>query len=147
MRANLSLAVMMVVVLYAVHLALIVFSPVLGSKPLAEAIKQSYKPGDVIVLDGQYTKGSSINFYTGIPVHFLNGRRDNLWYGSLFPDCPPIFDDDESFRKLWTGTQRVFLVTFSPERKEYFAGYGRPVYEIAHSGDKAVLSNQGPPSP
>jgi 4-amino-4-deoxy-L-arabinose transferase-like glycosyltransferase len=147
MRANLSLALMMVAVLYAVHLALTVFSPVLGSRELADAIKQNYRPADVIVLDGEYTIGSSINFYTGLPVHMLNGNKYNLWYGSLFPDCPPVFHDDASFNKLWMGPQRVFLVTFSQERRQYFSHYTRPAYEVARSGDKAVLSNQASPSP
>ena len=49
MSANLALASMMVVLLFAVHLALGTFNPVLGSKPLALAIERNYKPGDIIV--------------------------------------------------------------------------------------------------
>lgn len=140
-QANLALAVMMVVVLYAVHLALIVFSPILGSKELALAIQREYKPGDVIVLDGEYTKGASINFYNGVPVHMLNGNKYNLWYGSLFPDCPPVFENDASFNKIWNGPQRVFLVRYDLDRKDY----GRPTFEILRSGDKVLLSNQEHP--
>ena len=88
MKANLALASMMVVLLYAVHLALGTFNPVLGSKPLALAIQRYYKPGDTIVVNGQYSRASSILFYTGVQMHMLNGLTNDLWFGSLLPGLP-----------------------------------------------------------
>jgi len=143
-RANLALGMMMVVVLYAVHLALFTFSSVLGSKPLADAIQQNLRQGDIIVVDGEYASASSINFYTGQQLHLLNGVQYNLLFGSLFPDCPKIFENDASFAKLWEGPQRVFVVVLSDERLEHFKQLSRPAFEITRSGGKTVLSNQGP---
>jgi hypothetical protein len=116
----------MVVLLYAVHLSLGTFSPVLGSKPLAVAIQQNYKPGDTIVVDGQYSQASSILFYTGVQMHMLNGLTNDLWFGSLFPDCPKVFEDDTSFAQLWLGPGRV----------------GAPYYLVARAGGKSVYSNR-----
>jgi 4-amino-4-deoxy-L-arabinose transferase-like glycosyltransferase len=142
MRANLALASMMVVLFYAVHLSLGTFSPVLGSKPLAVAIQQNYKPGDTLVVDGQYSQASSILFYTGVQMHMLNGLTNDLWFGSMFPDCPKVFEDDASFTRLWLGPGRVFF--FIPNRGgiDKLESLGAPYYLVARAGGKSVYSNR-----
>lgn len=142
LQANMALAVMMVVFLYAVHLSLDTFSPVLGSKPLAVAIGSQYRPGDTVVVDGEYSLASSVNFYTGIQLHMLNGRVNDLWYGSLFPDSPKVFEDDASFAKLWLGPRRVFFITFNERGLEKLNHLPATHYEIIHSGGKTVFSNR-----
>ncbi len=146
-QANVALALMMVFVVYAVHLALITFLPVLGSKALAMEIKHDIRAGDVIVVDTEYSAASTINFYTGRQIHLLNNRKNDLWYGSLFPDCPKVFEDDASFAKLWTGPQRVFFVTYDAEGPKILNRYSTPGFELARSGDKTVFSNRGPSAP
>jgi 4-amino-4-deoxy-L-arabinose transferase-like glycosyltransferase len=141
-KANLALAGMMVVALCAVHLALGIFYPVLGSKALAEVVQREYQPGDVAVCEGEYANASSVNFYTGIPLRILNGRENALWYGSYFPDAPKIFDDDDSFQKLWSGPQRVFFLTFDARGPEKVRSMGVPYYQLLRSGEKGVYSNQ-----
>lgn len=140
--ANISLSAMMAVFLYAVHLALGTFYPVLGSKPLAAAINCEFREGDTIVIDGTHSQASSINFYTGKQLHMLNARTDNLWYGSLFPDSPAVFEDDSSFRKIWQGPKRVFFVVYDAKRKEKLSSLKVPYFEIAKSGGKWVYSNR-----
>jgi 4-amino-4-deoxy-L-arabinose transferase-like glycosyltransferase len=142
MQANLTLASMMVVLLYAVHLALGTFSPVLGSKPLAMAIHRNYKPGDTIVVNGQYSIASSILFYTREQMHMLNGRENDLWFGSLFPDCPKVFEDDVSFAQLWHGSGRVFFFTPNDKALDKLQSLGAPYYLVARAGGKSVYSNQ-----
>jgi 4-amino-4-deoxy-L-arabinose transferase-like glycosyltransferase len=142
MRANLALASMMVVLFYAVHLALGTFSPVLGSKPLAVAIQQNYKPGDTIVVDGQYSQASSILFYTGVQMHMLNGLTNDLWFGSMFPDCPKVFEDDVSFAHLWLGPGRVFFFLPNSGNIEKMKSLGAPYYLVARAGGKSVYSNR-----
>jgi 4-amino-4-deoxy-L-arabinose transferase-like glycosyltransferase len=140
--ANLALSGMMIVFLYAVHLALGIFYPTLGSKPLADAIEREFRDENMIVIDGTHTQASSINFYTGKQLHMLNGRTDNLWYGSLFPDCPAVFEDDASFRTLWTGNRRIFFVAFDGGGQKKLAALGTPYFEIAKAGGKWVYSNR-----
>ncbi|MGC1415412.1 MAG: glycosyltransferase family 39 protein [Candidatus Acidiferrum sp.] len=142
MRANLTLASMMVVLFYAVHVALGTFNPILGSKSLAMAIQRNYKPGDTIVVDGQYSRGSSILFYTGLPMHFLNGRINDLWFGSLYPDCPQVFEDDASFERLWDGPGRVFLFVPSDRNIDDLRNISAPYYLVARAGGKSVYSNR-----
>lgn len=109
--ANLALAIMAVALLLAAHRGLEIFSPVLSSKVLAEKIEANWKPGAVIEENGDYESFSSVNFYTHHQTRILNGRRNNIWYGSTFPDAPKIFDDNESFQKLWQSGTPVFLLT------------------------------------
>ena len=129
---------MMIALLYCMHLGLLVFEPVLSSKQLALAIQKEYRPGEIIVINGEYEGGSTLNFYTGIQVHILNGRSANLRYGSLFPDAPQIFEDDNSFARLWAGPARVYLWT----REKAFQGViPRNLYELARAGGKLILTN------
>ncbi len=138
--ANLVLAVMMAVLLHEAHTGLVIFSPVLSSKVLADTIEKYWKPGDVIEDNGDYEAASSVNFYTHRQMRILNGRRNNIWYGSTFPDAPQIFDDDLSFEKLWRSSQRVFLWTEEDTIPGYIksAGY----CELAKWGGKLVLTNE-----
>jgi len=141
-KGNLALAGMMVIVLCAVHLALGIFYPVLGSKALADVVTHEYQPGDVVVCDGEYANASSVNFYTGIQLRILNGRINGLWFGSFFPDAPKIFDDDDSFQKLWLGPQRVFFLTSDVRGPERVRTMGVAYFQLLRSGEKGVYSNQ-----
>ena len=141
-QGNLALAGMMVVAFFAVHVALGIFYPVLGSKALADVVHREYQAGDVVVCDGEYANASSVNFYTGIPLRILNGRENALWYGSYFSDAPKIFDDDSSFQKLWRSPQRVFFLTSDAHGPEKVRTMGVPYYQLLRSGEKGVYSNQ-----
>lgn len=140
---NWCLVLMTVCMLFAVHMALITFSPILTSKPLADAITRVYRPGDIIEINGEYEGGSTLNYYTGHQVRILNGRSSNLWYGSFFPDAPHIFDDTASFQLLWNGPRRIFLWTQIEEKESALSGIDpRTVFALSQFGDKLVLSNR-----
>ncbi len=166
---TLSLAAGAFLFLLAAHQGLRIFSPVLTSQQLAAAMEPQLKPPgsrfpDLIVINGEYEAASTLGFYllrpwyTGIPsvptssptpthpvpgtaIHILNGRSSNLWYGSFFPDAPPIFEDDLSIQLLWTADRRVFLWT-EPDHVLKLPGR---TYLIAQSGGKEILSNQPNP--
>ncbi|MFZ0797539.1 MAG: glycosyltransferase family 39 protein, partial [Terriglobales bacterium] len=106
---NVALAAMMVVLLTCVRIAFGIFSPILSSKDLALAIREQYRPGDQIVVIGLYENASSLNFYTGIPLHSLRAPGGNMWYGTQFPGAPRVFETQASFVEMWHGPHRVFL--------------------------------------
>lgn len=146
LKANLALSGMMIVVLFAVFQGYVIFSPVISSKNLALAIERVYQPGQTIVINHDYEWGSTLNFYTGIPVHMLNGRRSDLWFGSFFSDAPQVFEDNASFARLWNGPNRVYL--FSEESLVDDALQRidpKTVHVFARSGGKIVLTNQPMP--
>ena len=137
-RGNATLALMMVALLTCVHFAFVTFSPILSSKSLALAVEQHYQPGALVVIDGEYEAGSTLNFYARVPLRILHERSGNLYYGSQFPDAPHVFETQESFDALWSGPARVFLWTDQEDPKEL---HGAPRYPLAHSGGKAILMN------
>jgi hypothetical protein len=144
--ANLTLAAFMTVILLAAHEGLVRFYPILGSKGLAFAINQaeqaSPRTDDLIVIDGELTAGSTLIFYTGQQVHLIDGRVNGLWYGSFWPDSPPIFETEQSLRQLWTGPRRIFLFTYdSTARARDLAPYGA-IHTLAAEGGKTVLTNR-----
>jgi len=139
---NASLAAMMVVLLACVRIAFGIFSPILSSKDLAMAIREQYRPGDQIVVIGLYENASSLNFYTGIPLHSLRAPGGNMWYGTQFPGAPRVFETQASFVEMWKGPQRVFLWA---EEDDPPALQGLARYEVARRGGKIIFANR--PSP
>jgi len=146
--ANLWLAAATFTFLFAAHLGLRIFSPVLTSRQLAAAIAPVIKPDDLIVIHGEYEAASTLGFYLRRPgpetkpIHILNGRSSNLWYGSFFSDAPPIFEDDVSLSLKWTDVRRIFLWQDLSKPLPSLPG---PAYFIAQSGGKEILSNQPNP--
>jgi len=108
-----ALAAMMVLFFHAARLALVVFDPYLSSRPLAQALLDS-PPGKLIV-DDQYYTFSSVFFYTNRRALLLNGRVNNLEYGSYAPDAPQdVFIDDAALQRLWAGPDRYYLLAEGP---------------------------------
>ena len=146
--ANLWLAGATFAFLLAAHIGLQIFSPILTSRQLAAAIAPELKPDDLIVINGEYESASTLGFYlhrpgdNTQPIHILNGRSSNLWYGSFFPDAPPVFEDNISLSLKWNETRRIFLWQDLSTPVPSLPG---KTYFIAQSGGKEILSNQPNP--
>ena len=146
--ANLSLFTAGSLFLIAAHLGLQIFSPVLTSRQLAATIEPVLKPTDLIVIHGEYEAASTLGFYLhrpsaeSEPIHILNGRSSNLWYGSFFPNAPKIFEDEASLSHKWTGPHRIFLWQ---DLSEPVPALPVGIYFIAQSGGKEILSNRPNP--
>lgn len=136
---NVALVAMMVVVLACVRIAFGIFSPILSSKDLALVIRAQYQPGDEIVVIGLYENASTLNFYTGIPLHSLRPPGGNMWYGTQFPGAPRVFETQASFIKMWESPHRVFLWA---EEEYPPALQGLTSYVLARSGGKIIFSNR-----
>jgi 4-amino-4-deoxy-L-arabinose transferase-like glycosyltransferase len=142
-KANLWLAAATFAFLLAAHMGLQTFSPVLTSRQLAAAIAPELKPDDLIVIHGEYEAASALGFYLRRnDIHILDGRSSNLWYGSFFPDAPPIFEDATSMSLKWTGSHRIFLWQDLSDPLPDLRG---KTYFIAQSGGKEIISNQPNP--
>jgi 4-amino-4-deoxy-L-arabinose transferase-like glycosyltransferase len=136
---NVALVAMMMVVLACVRIAFGIFSPILSSKDLALAIREQYRPGDQVVVIGLYENASTLNFYTGIPLHSLRSPGGNMWYGAQFPGAPRVFETEASFAEMWNGPHRIFL--WAEEENPPALG-GLPRYVLARRGGKIIFSNQ-----
>jgi hypothetical protein len=86
------------------------------------------------------------------PIHILTdaeangvanyGHSSNLWYGSFFPDAPAIFETPQSLAAKWSGPQRIFLWQDLANQPSPLPAALSPVYIIARSGGKEIVSNQ-----
>ena len=139
-RAFIALAAMMVLFLHASRMALVVFDPYLSSRSIAEALLRA--PSGQLIVDGAYYPFSSVIFYSNKNALLLNGRVNNLEYGSYAPNSPPVFINDAAFIRLWSGTMRYYLVTDSRglARLSALTGSAR-FHQIAESGGKFLFTN------
>jgi hypothetical protein len=101
-------ALMMVVFFHAARLALVVFDPFMSSRPLANALLAS--PPGTLIVNHHYYQFSSVFFYTDRRALLLNGRFNNLVYGSYAPDAPAVFIDDADFVRRWEAPERCYFV-------------------------------------
>jgi 4-amino-4-deoxy-L-arabinose transferase-like glycosyltransferase len=146
-RGNIASAVvMMVLFFHAARLALVVFDPYLSSRALAEALNRA--PRGTLVLDDQYYAFSSVVFYAeayhGQSALLLNGRVNNLEYGSYAPDAPrEVFVDDAGFRQRWLSPDLYYLCVEQPqlERIDQLVGH-ESLHTLIESGGKYVLANR-----
>ena len=143
LRKTAGMVVMMVLFFHAARLALIVWDPYLSSRPLAEALNRA--PRGELILDDQYYAFSSVVFYAeayhGRRVLLLNGRVNNLQYGSYAPDAPRgLFIDDGGFRDRWQSSELYYICVEEPQvaRLEKLVGRGA-LHPIVMSGGKCVL--------
>jgi 4-amino-4-deoxy-L-arabinose transferase-like glycosyltransferase len=133
-------AIMMVVFFHAARLAMIDFDPYLSSRPLVNKLQQS-PPGNLIV-DHHYYWFSSVFFYTDRTALLLNGRFNNLVYGSYAPNAPNVFLDDSQFRELWQRPDRyyIFAKNTAVDHLESLVGKDQ-LNLLEESGGKVLLTN------
>ncbi|MHC1742275.1 MAG: ArnT family glycosyltransferase [Syntrophobacteraceae bacterium] len=140
--AALCLACFMAALVQSYHSGMEAFESILSSRGLAKTIQYHHKPNDRIIVNGVYERGSSINFYTGVQLSVLNGHFGNLWYGSYFPDAPPIFFDDAALLDLWRSKERVFFFSEAAPFKAFIARHPDFEYRLlAEDGGKKVVVN------
>jgi 4-amino-4-deoxy-L-arabinose transferase-like glycosyltransferase len=141
LRAFLASALMMVVFLHAARLAMVVFDPYLSSRPLAEALLRS--PEGTLISQRHYYPFSSVFFYANRTGLLLNGRIQNLEYGSNAPGAPDVFIDDSQFAALWATSARYYLLAVRstlPHLQSQVGGAKLNV--VLSSGGKLLLTNQ-----
>jgi len=141
-RPLVAMALMMVIFFHAARLAMVSFDPYLSSRPLAEALNRAPQ-GDLLV-DHHYYTFSSIFFYSNRDALLVNGRVQNLVYGSYAPGAPDVFIDDAQWKNLWLSPRRYYLVANQAQRPrfEHLAG-GDTLHTVAKSGGKMLLTNHG----
>jgi len=136
-----ALVAMMVLFFHAARLALVVFDPYLSSRPLAQALLDS-PPGKLIV-DDQYYTFSSVFFYTNRRALLLNGRVNNLEYGSYAPDAPQdVFIDDAALQRLRVGPDRYYLVAEGPRMPQITRLLDNHLSYVKQAGGKFLIANR-----
>jgi hypothetical protein len=139
-KAFLALALMMALFFQAARLALIAFNPYLGSRPLAEALLRA--PAGTLIVDDQYYTFSSVFFYANRTAYLLNGRLNNLEYGSYAPNAPKVFIGDADFARFWKSPNRYYVVAEAkPAKRLRRLVEGTTWNVLAESGGKLLIAN------
>ena len=124
-------------------MALVVFDPYMSSRPLADALLRA--PEGKLIVDHHYYTFSSIFFYTNREALLLNGRFNNLVYGSYAPGAPNVFIDDSQWTKLWLSPERYYLVVTQSamQRLEKLVGKGQLNVIVSKRRQGASLQSAG----
>jgi 4-amino-4-deoxy-L-arabinose transferase-like glycosyltransferase len=143
-RTVLVVAAGMVVFLQAARVALVRFDGYLGSYPLAQALMKA-PPGQLVEANSYYAF-SSVFFYTGRDALLLNGRNNNLEYGSYAPGAPDVFIDDTKFSRLWQAPSRCYLLAYGSEtaRLENLVGKAN-LHVVAENAGNYLFTNRAIP--
>src|SRR5208283_536375 len=139
-RAFLAAALMAILFFQAARIAMAAFDPFLSSRPLAERLLRA--PAGKLIVDHHYYTFSSIFFYTNRDALLLNGRFNNLVYGSYAPGAPNIFIDDTQWKTMWLQPERCYLV-ITQKAAERLKTLVEPklLTVVAQSGGKLLLTN------
>ncbi len=139
-RAFLGVVVMAILFFQAARVAMARFDPFLSSRPLADALLRA--PAGKLIVDHHYYTFSSIFFYTNRTALLLNGRFNNLVYGSYAPGAPNVFIDDAQWKDLWLQPDRCYLV-ITQKSAERLKNLVEPelLTVVAQSGGKLLLTN------
>jgi hypothetical protein len=139
-KALASLTVMMVLFFHAARMALVVFDPYMSSRPLAQALLDA--PAGTLIVDDQYYTFSSVFYYTNRRALLLNGRVNNLEYGSYAPDAPQnVFIDDRDLIRLWRSPERYYLVAEGPRMPKLANLLGNSLIAVKQAGGKYLVTN------
>jgi hypothetical protein len=144
-RTVMVVAVAMIIFFQAARVALVRFDGYLGSYPLAQSLMKS-PPGQLVEANAYYAF-SSVFFYTGRTALLLNGRMNNLEYGSYAPGAPKVFIDDAKFSALWQSRSRCYLLAYGSEkaRLEQLVGPGN-LHVVAENAGNYLFTNLAVPS-
>ena len=77
----------------------------------------------------------------------LNGRKNNIEYGSNAPGAPDVFLADSDLPGLWARQRPVYLAAYEEDRDRFkrLLGAGR-LHTLAAAGGKVLISNRSVPS-
>jgi 4-amino-4-deoxy-L-arabinose transferase-like glycosyltransferase len=136
-----ALTAMMVLFFHAARLAMVTFDPYMSSRPLAETLNAA-PPGELIV-DDQYYTFSSVFFYTNRRALLLNGRVNNLEYGSYAPNAPQgVFLNDPELAARWREGRRYYLLADGPQVPRLEKLVGKEALRVVRqSGGKFLFTN------
>jgi len=112
-RARLALTIWLVGavgIVWFVELGHRLVAPDLSQRNLAPIIRGLWEPGASLVVSGTYEDYCGVSLYTGLPTRMLDGESGDLLFGYRKGDAAGRFLTHETFERLWSSGDRVFVV-------------------------------------
>ena len=130
------------VFLVAAHIAFARFGPMMSSRAIADTVNRLAKPGDILMLYGDQSYGSSVIFYTQRPALLVHGRSTSMLWGSCYPDAPHIFLSDAEMVNGWGQGPRKFLFVAGDDREHVEELLRGRFTELQELSDKVLLTDR-----
>lgn len=111
----------------------------LSSRQFGVKLNQIYRPGDAVVIIGDFETANSINFYAPAILNVYRGSAALLQWGMRYPDAPEIVLSDRRLEEKWRGPGRVFLLAPEGELKTLKL---KPAAEVMRSAGRILISNR-----
>ncbi len=115
--------------------------PVVSSKTFGTALARFYRPGDMVVVFGDYETANSIHFYAPVRLHVCEGAAPSLGPGLRYPDAPPLLLSRKELAKRWRSGGRVWLIVDEGRWAELGLA---PAFHSAASAGRLLVSNRAP---
>jgi 4-amino-4-deoxy-L-arabinose transferase-like glycosyltransferase len=111
-------------------------------RPLAAALVQRLKPGEVVMHEGALETSASLLLVVEEPVRIVNGLQPNLAFGAALAEARDLFWDSPRLERVWVGPARAFLISsVDPGRSVVRALPPASVHLIAQAGGRRLYSN------
>jgi len=129
--ALMCVAAVMAVICGMTHWSLNVCEDLISSKKFAIAIEEEARPGDRLVVVGDYEAANSLNFYQPLQVAVVDGVARTL------PGDPKIVLTKEEYLSAWRSQHRVFVLA-PIERIDELTPDGMEMMTVLH---RALVRN------
>ncbi|PYN46050.1 MAG: hypothetical protein DME00_20145 [Candidatus Rokuibacteriota bacterium] len=111
-------------------------------RPLAAALVQQLRPGDVVMHEGALEASASLLLVVREPVRVVNGLQPNLAFGAALAEARDVFWDSPRLERAWAAPARAFLISsVDPGRSVVRALPPASVHLIAEAGGRRLYSN------
>jgi hypothetical protein len=114
-----------------VHWSLSICEDFISSKKFALKVAQEAKPGDHLVIVGDYESANSLNFYQPLDVEVYDGLAYALVPGLKLPGAPSVILTKEKFSSLWQSDARVYAL-IPKDRMAELSPPGMEMQQILH---------------
>ncbi len=151
-EATLSVAFTTAIFLIAAHIAFVRFAPMLSSEPMAATINRiaGFPAGEdpaaaqraTVIVYGDQSDGSSVLFYTRRQALLVHGASSTMLWGSMWPDAPHIFIDDQRLASIWGSGNRKFLFAQGERRDQVEAVLGKRLIPVQELADKTLYTDR-----
>jgi 4-amino-4-deoxy-L-arabinose transferase-like glycosyltransferase len=110
MAAVASVAAVMTALCGMTHWSLVLCEDMISSKKFALAAAREARPGDRLIVVGDYESANSLSFYQPLHVEVFSGVAYALIPGMKYHDAPRVVLTKEEFQSLWKTHGRVFVL-------------------------------------
>jgi len=131
MQAVICLALAMTALGGMIHWSLSICEDFISSKKFGIAVAEQARPGDRLIVMGDYESANSLNFYQPLRVEVVDGLAYALVPGMKYPDAPPTVLTKEEFSTAWNSPRRVFALV-PKTRAGALTPAGTEVLQVLH---------------